>query len=304
MRFTLLFSAVAVLAMSAGADGKPRSLPLREQTAPLIASSEMPAQAPPGGHETWRYRRGATYQILRLDNPFACEAACATEAICLAWSFVETDGSAEPRCELKRGAGRQEENRLATSGVQPERRPPALSAPPTLSAPTTLSAPPAPVPEDPLAELASAARSGDAEACFRLAKIYEAGDGASRDLAKARFWAGEAARLGHRRAMHDLAVYMIEGEGGETDISGAVEWFNKAALKGEVDSQFNLALLLLSRADQNPEALGAAFYWLLIAAESGDAMAAEKSEEVAGLLPADKAGALRAEASAFKASDN
>ena len=292
MRFTLLFSAFAVLAMSAGADGKPRSQPLREQTAPLIASGEMPAQAAPSGHETWRYRRGATYQILRLDNPFACEAACATEAICLAWSFVETDGSAEPRCELKRGAGRQEENRLATSGVQPERRPP------------TLSAPPAPVPEDPLAELASAARSGDAEACFRLAKIYEAGDGASRDLAKARFWTGEAARLGHRRAMHDLAVYMIEGEGGETDISGAVDWFTKAALKGEVDSQFNLALLLLSRADQNPEALGAAFYWLLIAAESGDAMAAEKSEEVAGLLPADQAGALRAEASAFKASDN
>ena len=119
MRFTLLFSAFAVLAMSAGADGKPRSLPLREQAAPLIASGEMPAQAPPAGHETWRYRRGATYQILRLDNVFACEAACATEAICLAWSFVETDGSAEPRCELKRGAGRQEENRLATSGVQP-----------------------------------------------------------------------------------------------------------------------------------------------------------------------------------------
>lgn len=292
MRFTLLFSAVAVLAMSAGADGKPRSLPLREQIAPLIASGEMPAQAAPGGHETWRYRRGATYQILRLDDPFACEAACAAEAVCLAWSFVETDGSAEPRCELKRGAGRQEENRLATSGVQPERRPP------------TLSTPPAPTPEDPLAELASAARSGDAEACFRLAKIYEAGDGATRDLAKARFWAGEAARLGHRRAMHDLAVYMIEGEGGETDISGAVDWFTKAALKGEVDSQFNLALLLLSRADQNPEALGAAFYWLLIAAESGDAMAAEKSEEVAGLLPADQAGALRAEASAFKAGDN
>lgn len=292
MRFTLLFSAVAVLAMSAGADGKPRSLPLREQIAPLIASGEMPAQAAPGGHETWRYRRGATYQILRLDDPFACEAACAAEAVCLAWSFVETDGSAEPRCELKRGAGRQEENRLATSGVQPERRPP------------TLSTPSAPTPEDPLAELASAARSGDAEACFRLAKIYEAGDGATRDLAKARFWAGEAARLGHRRAMHDLAVYMIEGEGGETDISGAVDWFTKAALKGEVDSQFNLALLLLSRADQNPEALGAAFYWLLIAAESGDAMAAEKSEEVAGLLPADQAVALRAEASAFKAGDN
>ena len=292
MRFTLLLSAVALLAMSAGADGKARSLPLREQTAPLIASGEIPVQAEASGHETWRYRRGATYQILRLDDPFACEVACAAEAICLAWSFVETDGSAEPRCELKRGAGRQEENRLATSGVQPERRQP------------TLSAPPAPAPADPLAELASAARSGDAEAGFRLARIYETGDGAARDLAKARFWAGEAARLGHRRAMHDLAVYMIEGEGGETDINGAVDWFTKAALKGEVDSQFNLALLLLSRADQNPEALSASFYWLLIAAESGDAMAAEKSEEVAGLLPADLASALRAEASAFKAVDH
>jgi TPR repeat protein len=292
MRVILLFSAVAFLALSASADGKAGPLPARPDITPLEAWAEMPGQAEASGHETWRYRRGATYKIFRLDDPSACEAACAAEAICLAWSFVETDGSAEPRCELKRGAGRQEENRLATSGVQPERRPP------------TLNALPAPAPADPLAELASAARSGDAEACFRLARLYEDGDGTARDLAKARFWAGEAARLGHRRAMHDLAVYMIEGEGGETDINGAVDWFTKAALKGEVDSQFNLALLLLSRADQNPEALGSAYYWLLIAAANGDAMAAEKSEDVAGLLPADLAGTLRAEASAFKADDN
>ena len=218
MRVTLLFSAVAFLALSASADGKAGPLPARPDITPLEAWAEIPGQAEASGHETWRYRRGATYQIFRLDDPSACEAACAAEAICLAWSFVETDGSAEPRCELKRGAGRQEENRLATSGVQPERRPP------------TLSALPAPAPADPLAELASAARSGDAEACFRLARLYEAGDGTDRDLAKARFWAGEAARLGHRRAMHDLAVYMIEGEGGETDINGAVDWFTKAAI--------------------------------------------------------------------------
>jgi len=292
MRVTLLFSAVAFLALSASADGKTGPLPARPDITPLEAWAEIPGQAEASSHETWRYRRGATYQIFRLDDPSACEAACAAEAICLAWSFVETDGSAEPRCELKRGAGRQEENRLATSGVQPERRPP------------TLSALPAPAPADPLAELTSAARSGDAEACFRLARLYEAGDGTDRDLAKARFWAGEAARLGHRRAMHDLAVYMIEGEGGETDINGAVDWFTKAALKGEVDSQFNLALLLLSRADQNPEALGSAYYWLLIAAANGDAMAAEKSADVAGLLPADLAGTLRAEAAAFEAGDN
>ncbi|MEX1252687.1 MAG: tetratricopeptide repeat protein [Hyphomonas sp.] len=291
MRFTLMFPAVALLAMSAGADGKVSLLTASPEIAPLAAWAEVSGQPAVSGHEAWRYRHGATYQILRLTDPFACEAACATEAICQAWSFVETDGSAEPRCELKRAAGRQEENRLATSGVQPERRSPKVSAPP------------APELADPLADLASAVRSGDAEAGFRLAKIYEAGDGTARDLEKARYWAGEAARLGHRRSMHDLAVYMIEGEGGETDMKGAAEWFTKAALEGEVDSQFNLALLLLSRADQDSEALGVALYWLLIAAGNGDTAAAEKSGEVAVLLPEDLVARVRAEASAFQARD-
>lgn len=292
MRLTLLFSAAVLLALSASADGKAGPLPARPDITPLEAWAEMPAQPAVSGHETWRYRHGATFQVLRLADPFACEAACAGETVCLAWSFVEAHGPAAARCELKRGAGRQEENRLATSGVQPQRRP------------LVTGAPPAPEPADPLAELAAAARSGDAEAGYRLARIYDAGDGTARDLAKARSWAGKAARLGHRRSMHDLAVYMIEGEGGQTDINGAVEWFTNAAVRGEVDSQFNLALLLLSRADRDPEALGPAYYWLLVAADNGDSLAAEKSEEVAGLLPADLADALRAEASAFKASDN
>jgi len=291
MRFTFVFSALALLALSAGADGKTGSKPSRPDVTPLEAWAQIPGQDAISGHETWLYRHGATFRLLPLTDAFACEAACAGEPVCVAWSFVAADGPSAARCELKRGAGRQEENRLATSGVRPRSKLPVPSAflLPQLA--------------DPLTELALAAQSGDAEAAYRLARIYEAGDGTAPDLAKARFWVGEAARLGSRRAMHDLAVFMVEGEGGPTDINGAVEWFTKAALRGEVDSQFNLALLLLSRADQNPEALGPAYYWLLIAAQSGDATAAEKAEEVAGLLPAELAGALRAEAAAFKASD-
>jgi TPR repeat protein len=291
MRFIPLLSALVLLALPAVADGKTGSPSAPPGLIPLEAWAEIPEQAAPTGHETGRYRHGATFRLLRRTDALACEAACASEAACVAWSYVDADGTSDGRCELKRGAGRQEENLLATSGVLPRRRT------------TVLSASPAPA-ADTLSELVSAARAGDAGAAFRLARIYEAGDGTARDLAIARFWVGEAARLGSRRAMHDLAVFMMDGEGGETDINGAVEWFTRAALRGEVDSQFNLAMLLLSRADQNPEALGAAYYWLLIAAGNGDAIAAEKSEEVENLLPADLAGALRAEASAFKASDN
>jgi hypothetical protein len=289
MRFTFVFSALALLALSAGADGKTGPKPARPDVTPLQEWAQIPGQDVVSGHETWLYRHGATFRLLPLTDAFACEAACADEPVCVAWSFLEADGPSAARCELKRGAGRQEENRLATSGVRPQPRPQVLNAFPS----TQLA--------DPLTELAFAAQSGDAEAAFRLARIYEAGDGTARNLAKARFWVGEAARLGLRRAMHDLAVFMVEGEGGETDINGAVEWFTKAALRGEVDSQFNLALLLLSRADQNPDALGPAYYWLLIAAQSGDATAAEKAEEVAGLLPAELAASLRAEAAAFRA---
>lgn len=292
MRMTLLLSAGALLAMSAGADGKARSLLPGRDIEPLTASVELSGQAADHPYETRLYRHGATYQILELDAPVQCEAACAGEASCLAWSFVESDGTAGARCELKRGAGRLEENRLATSGVRPARTA------------TVLSLAPAADRQQGVSDLAASARSGDAEAAYQLAGMYESGEGVPADPGQARYWTSEAARLGHRRSMHDLAVYMIEGEGGQSDINGAVEWFTKAALKGEVDSQFNLALLLLSRADQNPDTLAGALYWLLIAAENGDAMAADKSAEVAVLLPPDMVDAIRSEAAAFTASNS
>lgn len=292
MRFTVLLAAGLMLAMSAAADGKARSLLPRQEIEPLSARAETVPAAPRDGYEQKIYRHGATYRLLPGSDASACEAACSGDDICLAWSFLASDGLSPARCELKRGAGRREENLLAVSGISIRPGPgiPVLPVPSPLAPNRT-------------EELSAAARSGDGEAAHMLAKMYETGDGAARDIDLARFWTEQAARLGHRRSMHDLAVFMIEGEGGKEDINGAVEWFTRAAVKGEVDSQFNLALLLLSRADQHPDALAGALYWLFIAAGNGDVMAADKSAEVAALLPADMVDSIQAEASAFIAAN-
>ncbi len=76
-------------------------------------------QASPAGYEWGIYRFGGTYSVIGSTSPAACEASCGADASCTAWSFVDTYGTAEARCELKRGAGRAEENNLAVSGLSP-----------------------------------------------------------------------------------------------------------------------------------------------------------------------------------------
>ena len=78
---------------------------------------------------------------------------------------------------------------------------------------------------------------------YRLAKLYERGEGVPRDMAAARSWTEKAAIGGNRLAMHDLAVFYAEGDAGPQSYAAAVEWFRAASDLGLVDSQYNLAVL-------------------------------------------------------------
>lgn len=121
MRFAMLIAAVCLgLAASAHADGKEGKTMSVPPVSPLEATGTEAMYEPtalPVGHERDVYRFGATYDVVETSSALACEAACDDEMSCKAWSFVETYGASPARCELKRGQGKKEENRLATSGI-------------------------------------------------------------------------------------------------------------------------------------------------------------------------------------------
>lgn len=119
MRLAMLIAAAclgltATLAHADGKEGKTYNPQVKPLEATGIDASYGPA---PASHETGYYRFGATFTSLDSDTPLACEAACNDNDICQAWSFVHTYGAAPARCELKRAAGRKEENPLAISGI-------------------------------------------------------------------------------------------------------------------------------------------------------------------------------------------
>lgn len=116
----------------------------------------------------------------------------------------------------------------------------------------------------------SSANKGQAAAQYRLAKLYESGDGVTADAAMARQLTERAARNGNRIAMHDLALYYAEGRGDvDVNIETAAKWFEKAAQRGVVDSQYNLGVLFES-GQGLPRNLTEAYVWYSIAAAQGD----------------------------------
>ena len=111
---------------------------------------------------------------------------------------------------------------------------------------------------------------------YRLAKLYEIGEGVTQDAELARQLTERAARNGNRIAMHDLALYYAEGRGGvKADLPTAAKWFEKAAERGVVDSQFNLGVLFES-GQGLPKNLTDAFVWYSIAATQGDQFAKQR----------------------------
>ena len=111
---------------------------------------------------------------------------------------------------------------------------------------------------------------------YRLAKLYEVGEGVAQDASLARQLTERAARNGNRIAMHDLALYYAEGRGGITaELPTAANWFKKAAERGVVDSQFNLGVLYES-GQGLPKSMTDAFVWYSIAAAQGDQFAKKR----------------------------
>jgi localization factor PodJL len=147
--------------------------------------------------------------------------------------------------------------------------------------------------------LRTAADRGFAMAQYRLAKMFERGEGVQRDLTQARIWTERAAASGNRRAMHDLGVYFARGEGAPVDEAAAFRWFRQAAELGVADSQYNLGVLY-----QQGRGVGAsaseALFWFLVAARQGDADARARATALEAQLSQAQTDQAQTRAEAFR----
>ncbi|MEP3889052.1 MAG: peptidoglycan-binding protein [Hellea sp.] len=135
---------------------------------------------------------------------------------------------------------------------------------------------------------------------YRLAKLYEIGEGVTQDSEMARQLTERAATNGNRIAMHDLALYYAEGRGGvEADLQAAAKWFEKAAERGVVDSQFNLGVLFES-GQGLPKNVNDAFVWYSIAAAQGDQFAKTRIEVLTPTLGQADLASAKARVKTFK----
>jgi localization factor PodJL len=138
-----------------------------------------------------------------------------------------------------------------------------------------------------------------AMAQYRMAKLYERGEGVTADLATARQWTERAAAGGNRRAMHDLGVYFARGEGAPLDEAAAFRWFRQAAELGVADSQYNLGILYQQGRGVNASA-SEALFWFLVASRHGDQDASGRATVLEGQLPDTQVQQAQARAQAFR----
>jgi localization factor PodJL len=150
-----------------------------------------------------------------------------------------------------------------------------------------------------LSLLRASANQGLAMAQYRLAKMFERGEGVPADLAQARQWTERAAAAGNSRAMHDLGVFFARGEGAPLDEAAAFRWFRQAAELGVEDSQFNLGVLY--QQGRGTSVNGAeALFWFLVVGANGDADARARAATLEAQLSPSEVAQARARAEAFR----
>jgi localization factor PodJL len=280
---------------------------------PLIASAVLTVAVAGGAAFTvMRGKQEAQGDDFARLDPAAPDAAVAAPGASEAVLFSEESGEAVPADP-------------ASDLLEPEAAAtvaPPVEAPATKAAPTAAPAPAVTLEQavrdgDPVALhdyaiellqsgektrgvqlLREAASRGLVMAEYRLAKLYERGEGVPRDIAAARSWTEKAAIGGNRLAMHDLAVFYAEGDAGPQSYAAAVEWFRAASDLGLVDSQYNLAVLYEQGLGVSQDKAEAA-YWFEVAGRAGDQDASRRARAMLGDMQPTQAEALKRKARAY-----
>ena len=95
--------------------------------------------------------------------------------------------------------------------------------------------------------LSLAAEGGDAEAMYRLGKMYEDGKVKDGNSEMAWFWYDKAANVGNVESQMLLANSLKE----QNKITEAKDWYFRAAFQENADAQYEYAMILLSESNES-----------------------------------------------------
>ncbi len=101
-------------------------------------------------------------------------------------------------------------------------------------------------------ELEKAARAGDAESQYRLAREIELAGGPAAPGERWSDWCLRAAEQGHVGAMFALGTSLLDGDGVDPNVEEGVRWLERASEAGDEHAPYSLALLHLF-GDRVPE---------------------------------------------------
>lgn len=113
----------------------------------------------------------------------------------------------------------------------------------------------------------SAARQGIAFAQYRLGQLYELGQGVSRDREQAVELYREAADQGFSKAQYKLGDSYAHGLGVQQSHEESAKWFRKAAERGYADAQYRLGVSYAHGQQGVPHDHIQAHMWLSLAAD-------------------------------------
>jgi len=132
-------------------------------------------------------------------------------------------------------------------------------------------------------EIKLLAESGDAEAQYSLAMMFDFGDGVPRDGEKAVFWLRRAADQNLAGACYALGIKYESGSTVRQSSTEAAAWYRLAALQDLPMAQFHLGRLHLPGSDLQPDPVQA-YAWLTLAADHGYPEAPANRDTAAGFL--------------------
>ena len=143
------------------------------------------------------------------------------------------------------------------------------------------------------------AERGNAEAQYRIGRMYEFGQGYPQDKAQGITWIRKAAAQNHADAQQELGFIYASGNGVKRDDAQAIDWWRKAATQGNEDAQLKLAVVYHTgqgAAKDDVLALANA----TIAARGGDHENVDYRNEIAQQLTPEQRRRAQALADAWK----
>ena len=129
------------------------------------------------------------------------------------------------------------------------------------------------------------AQAGDAEAQFRVGRLYDVGEGVPPDGKSAVYWYEKAQVQGNLKATFNLALLYDLGKLVTQDYKRAFDLYSVAAAKGDIDSQVNLGMLYMGGRGV-PRDFVKAYTWFFRAKAAGDKTIGKSIQYFSKVVPA------------------